>query len=163
MPPIRAASARLIPSSTAASDSRRRLWLACLEAAASRRSSSVRPHRHRCRHGTNPPAPWNQLNIETEIASESERKAVGIRSSLGSSGPRVATGTAVAVVSTLTVSAVTQPPSRSAARSGASRTAQVSDLMSSPPIGGASEACMREADHDRQQQHEKENRKDEKD
>src|SRR5829696_5264160 len=41
MPPIRAASARLIPSSTAASDSRRRLWLACLEAAASRRSSSV--------------------------------------------------------------------------------------------------------------------------
>src|SRR5215207_6292096 len=41
MPPIRAASARLIPSSTAASDSRRRLWLACLDAAASRRSSSV--------------------------------------------------------------------------------------------------------------------------
>src|SRR5215216_6494080 len=41
MPPIRAASARLIPSTTAASDSRRRLWLACLEAAASRRSSSV--------------------------------------------------------------------------------------------------------------------------
>ena len=30
----------------------------------------VRPHRHRCRHGTNPPAPWNQLNIEREIASE---------------------------------------------------------------------------------------------
>src|SRR5829696_2221346 len=41
MPPIRAASARLIPSSTAASDSRRRLWLACLEAAARRRSSSA--------------------------------------------------------------------------------------------------------------------------
>src|SRR5215208_2691756 len=39
----------------------------------------VRPHRHRCRHGTNPPAPWNQLNIEREIASESERKAVGMR------------------------------------------------------------------------------------
>src|SRR5829696_4546081 len=40
----------------------------------------VRPHRHRCRHGTNPPAPSNQLNIEREIASESERKAVGISS-----------------------------------------------------------------------------------
>src|SRR3954462_8179934 len=40
----------------------------------------VRPHRHRCRHGTNPPAPWNQLNIERGIANESERKAVGIRS-----------------------------------------------------------------------------------
>src|SRR3954467_2352356 len=38
----------------------------------------VRPHRHRCRHGTNPPAPWNQLNIERGIASESERKAVGM-------------------------------------------------------------------------------------
>ena len=38
----------------------------------------VRPHRHRCRHGTNPPAPWNQLNIERGIADESERKAVGI-------------------------------------------------------------------------------------
>src|SRR4051812_17687819 len=38
----------------------------------------VRPHRHRCRHGTNPPAPWNQLNIERGIANESERKAVGI-------------------------------------------------------------------------------------
>src|SRR6187551_1022311 len=41
----------------------------------------VRPHRHRCRHGTNPPAPWNQLNIERGIANESERKAVGIRRS----------------------------------------------------------------------------------
>src|SRR4051812_40788080 len=41
MPPIRAASARLTPSTTAASDSRRRLWLACLEAAARRRSSSA--------------------------------------------------------------------------------------------------------------------------
>src|SRR3954453_6916917 len=41
MPPIRAASARLIPSTTAASDSRRRLWLACLEAAPRRRSSSA--------------------------------------------------------------------------------------------------------------------------
>src|SRR3954453_4659504 len=40
----------------------------------------VRPHRHRCRHGTNPPAPWNQLTTEREIASESERKAGGIRS-----------------------------------------------------------------------------------
>ena len=30
----------------------------------------VRPHRHRCRHGTNPPAPWNQLNIERGIANE---------------------------------------------------------------------------------------------
>ena len=29
----------------------------------------VRPHRHRCRHGTNPPAPWNQLNIERGIAT----------------------------------------------------------------------------------------------
>src|SRR5215217_18166 len=36
------------------------------------------PHRHRCSHGTNPPAPWNQLNIERGIANESERKAVGI-------------------------------------------------------------------------------------
>src|SRR4051794_12874715 len=38
---LREASARLTPSSTAASDSRRRLWLACLEAAARRRSSSA--------------------------------------------------------------------------------------------------------------------------
>jgi hypothetical protein len=41
MPPIRAAAARLIPSSTAAMDSRRRLWLACFEAAATRRSSAA--------------------------------------------------------------------------------------------------------------------------
>jgi hypothetical protein len=39
MPPIRAASARLIPSRTAASDNKRRLWLAFFVAAASRRSS----------------------------------------------------------------------------------------------------------------------------
>ena len=73
MPPIRAASARLIPSSTAASDSRRRLWLACLEAAASRRSSSVEKSaltvtavamaRILPRHGIG-------FNIEREIASK---------------------------------------------------------------------------------------------
>jgi hypothetical protein len=39
MPPIRAASVRFMPSSTAAIDSRRRLWLAFFVAAASRRSS----------------------------------------------------------------------------------------------------------------------------
>lgn len=38
---IRAASARSIPSRTAASDSSRRLWLACFEAAASRRKSEA--------------------------------------------------------------------------------------------------------------------------
>src|SRR5215208_4961908 len=42
----------------------------------------VHPHRHRCSHGTNPPAPWNQLNIERGIANESEREAVVIKSSL---------------------------------------------------------------------------------
>ena len=39
MPPIFAASARLIPSSAAAIDSNRRLWFACRDDAASRRSS----------------------------------------------------------------------------------------------------------------------------
>src|SRR3954468_17046086 len=80
MPPIRAASARLIPSTTAASDSRRRLWLACLEAAARRRSSSaekstltvtavamarILPH-----HGIS--------STSRGESPESERKAVGI-------------------------------------------------------------------------------------
>ena len=44
----------------------------------------ARPHRHRCRHGTNPPAPWNQLNIERGIANELEQKAVGIMSMIWS-------------------------------------------------------------------------------
>src|SRR5215204_1457411 len=37
------------------------------------------PHLHRCRHGPNLPAPWNQLMMERGIANESERTAVGIR------------------------------------------------------------------------------------
>ena len=36
------------------------------------------PHLHRCRHGPNLPAPWNQLMMERGIANESERTAVGI-------------------------------------------------------------------------------------
>jgi hypothetical protein len=39
MPPIFAASARLIPSSAAAIDSKRRLWFASFDAAARQRSS----------------------------------------------------------------------------------------------------------------------------
>jgi hypothetical protein len=39
MPPIRAACARFVPSSTAASDKKRRLWFAFFTAVASRRSS----------------------------------------------------------------------------------------------------------------------------
>ena len=39
IPPIRAASVRFIPSTTAASESRRRLWLAFFVVAANRRSS----------------------------------------------------------------------------------------------------------------------------
>ena len=41
MPPIRAASVRFIPSRTAASDNKRRLWLAFLVPAARRRSSAA--------------------------------------------------------------------------------------------------------------------------
>src|SRR3954464_3171952 len=41
----------------------------------------VRSHRHRCRHGTNPPAPWNQPTSERGIGDESERKAFGITGS----------------------------------------------------------------------------------
>src|SRR4249920_1698230 len=41
MPPMRAASARLIPSKTAANDKSRRLWLASFETAARRRSSEA--------------------------------------------------------------------------------------------------------------------------
>src|SRR5215210_3562656 len=67
MPPIRAASVRLIPSSTAASDSKRRLWLACLVAAASRRSSSAeKAVRTLMADGMARvlPAPWNQLSLQ---------------------------------------------------------------------------------------------------
>ena len=64
MPPIRAASPRLIPSRTAASDNSLRLWFACFVAAASRRSSAAEKS---VRNPTGAgmarilPAPWNQL------------------------------------------------------------------------------------------------------
>src|SRR5918998_909076 len=64
---IRAASVRLIPSRTAASDSKRRLWLACLVAAASRRSSSAeKAVRTLMADGMARvlPAPWNQLSLQ---------------------------------------------------------------------------------------------------
>src|SRR5215207_6605243 len=65
MPPIRAACARFIPSSTAANDKRRRLWLAFFAAVASRRSSPAeKSFRTLTAAGMAriPPAPWNQLS-----------------------------------------------------------------------------------------------------
>src|SRR5215211_3228789 len=74
MPPIRAASARLIPSSTAASDSRRRLWLACLEAAASRRSSSVEKSA-----SPSPLSPWHESSRAMESAQHREGNRQRVR------------------------------------------------------------------------------------
>ena len=65
------------PQATADADFGSRAWRPPQDAALVGRK--VRPHRHRCRHGTNPPGPWNQLNFEKGIANELERKAVGIR------------------------------------------------------------------------------------
>jgi hypothetical protein len=69
MPPIRAASVRLIPSKTAASDNRRRLWFAFFVLAASRRSSlAEKSVRNPTAAGMARilPAPWNQLNADRE-------------------------------------------------------------------------------------------------
>jgi hypothetical protein len=81
MPPIRAASARLIPSRTAASDNKRRLWLAFFVAAARRRSSpAVKSVLIFTAAGMARilPAPPNQLRAQHESPHESVRKAFGI-------------------------------------------------------------------------------------
>ena len=82
MPPILRRHGPVHPIPDRRSDSRRRLSFASFEAVARRRSSvgrKVRPHRHRCRHGTNPPAPWNRLEPHREgNRRQRERKAVGI-------------------------------------------------------------------------------------
>src|SRR5687767_10834269 len=76
MPPIRAACARFIPSSTAANDKRRRLWFPILVAAASRRSS---PAEKSLRTLTAAgmarilPAPWNQLSPKYGIPVSHKR------------------------------------------------------------------------------------------
>src|SRR5687768_12880381 len=76
MPPIRAACARFIPSSTPANDKSRRLWFAFLVAPASRRSS---PAEKSLRTLTAAgmarilPAPWNQLSPKYGIPVSHKR------------------------------------------------------------------------------------------
>jgi hypothetical protein len=76
MPPIRAACARFIPSSTPANDKSRRLWFALLVAPASRRSS---PAEKSLRTLTAAgmarilPAPWNQLSPKYGIPVSHKR------------------------------------------------------------------------------------------
>src|SRR5215204_6062803 len=85
MPPMRAASVRLIPSRMPASDNKRRLWLAFFVVAARRRSSSAEKSdliRTAAGMAQVLPTPWNQLASPEEIPCESERKAAGISRSL---------------------------------------------------------------------------------
>ena len=77
MPPRRAASVRLIPSRTAARDKRRRLWLAFLVDAASRRSS---PAEKSVRSLTAAgmaqalPTPSNQLQAQRESPTSQRQR-----------------------------------------------------------------------------------------
>src|SRR3712207_3918833 len=83
MPPMRAASARLIPSRTAARDRRRRLWLAFLVAAASRRSSlAEKSVRILTAAGMVQvlPTPSDPLFQKEESPRESKRMAAGMTS-----------------------------------------------------------------------------------
>ena len=82
MPPIRAASVRLIPSRMAARDNRRRLWLAFFVVAARRRSSPAEKSdliRTAAGMAQVLPTPWNQLAHEEGSPCESKRKPAGIK------------------------------------------------------------------------------------